>query len=61
MEPRLRVPFTNKIYKKVTVSEDDLFRVEKVLKRKGNKLLVRWKGWSNKYDSWIDKADVKKP
>ena len=46
---------------KVTVSEDDLFRVEKVLKRKGNKLLVRWKGWSNKYDSLIDKSDVKKP
>ena len=45
---------------KVSVSDDDLYRVEKVLKRKGNKLLVRWKGWPDKYDSWIDKKDVQK-
>lgn len=57
----LKGTFYEQDLQKVTVSEDDLFRVEKVLKRKGNKLLVRWKGWSNKYDSWIDKADVKKP
>ena len=41
----------------VTVSDEDLYRVEKVLKQKGNKLLVCWK---DKYDSWIDKKDVKK-
>ena len=45
---------------KVTVSDDDLYQVEKVLKRKGNKLLVCWKGWPDKYNSWIDKKDVKK-
>ena len=38
---------------KVQVSDDSLFRVEKVLKRKGRKVLVRWKGWPAKYDSWI--------
>ena len=43
---------------KVTVSDDAVFRIEKVLRRKGTKLLVRWKGWPNKYDSWIDKKDV---
>ena len=45
---------------RVRVSDDALFRVEKVLKRKGTKLLVRWKGWPNKYDSWIDKKDVQR-
>ena len=38
---------------KVQVSDDSLFRVEKVLKRKGRQVLVRWKGWPAKYDSWI--------
>ena len=38
---------------KVQVSDDSLFRVEKVLKRKGRNVLVRWKGWPAKYDSWI--------
>ena len=40
---------------KVTVKDDDLFRVEKIVKRKGDKVLVRWKGWPDKYDSWIEK------
>ena len=52
--------FYSQDLQKVTVSDDDLYRVEKVLKRKGNKLLVRWKGWPDKYDSWIDKKDIKK-
>ena len=38
---------------KVQVSDDSLFRVKKVLKRKGRNVLVRWKGWPAKYDSWI--------
>lgn len=38
------VTFKIKDLQKVTVSDDDLYRVEKVLKRKGNKPLVRWKG-----------------
>ena len=29
------------------------FRIEKVLKRKGNKLYVKWKEYDNRFDSWI--------
>ena len=34
------------------------FRIEKVIKRKGNKLYVRWKDYNNSFNSWIDKKDT---
>ena len=34
------------------------FRIEKVLKRKGDKLYVKWKGYDISFNSWIDKKDL---
>ena len=34
------------------------FRMEKVLKRKGDKLYVKWKGYNNSFNSWINKKDL---
>ena len=34
------------------------FRVEKVMKRKGDKLYVIWKGHDNSFNSWIDKKEM---
>ena len=34
------------------------FRIEKVLKRKGDKLHVKWKGYDNYFNSWINKKDI---
>ena len=34
------------------------FRIEKVLKRKGEKLYVKWKGYDNSFNSWINKRDI---
>ena len=34
------------------------FRIEKVIKRKGDKLYVKWKGYNNSFNSWIDKKDL---
>ena len=34
------------------------FRIEKVIKRKGYKLYVKWKGYNNSFNSWIDKEDI---
>ena len=33
------------------------FRIEKVIKRKGDKLYVQWKGYDSSFNSWIDKKD----
>ena len=33
-------------------------RIEIVLKRKGDKLYVRWKGYDNRFNSWVDKKDL---
>ena len=34
------------------------FRIEKVIKKKGDKLYVKWKGYDNSFNSWIDKKDI---
>ena len=34
------------------------FRIEKVIKRKGDKLYVKWKGYDNSFNSWIEKKDL---
>ena len=31
------------------------YKIEKVIKRKGDKLYVKWKGYNNSFNSWIDK------
>jgi len=36
----------------------DVFRIEKVLKRQKDRWLVKWKGWPDKYNSWIASQDV---
>ena len=34
------------------------FRIEKVIKRNRDKLYVKWKGYDNSFNSWIDKKDI---
>ena len=34
------------------------FTIEKVIKRKGDKLYVKWKGYDSPFNSWIDKRDL---
>ena len=34
------------------------FRIEKVIKRKGYKLYVKWTGYDNAFNSWIDKKNI---
>ena len=34
------------------------FRIEKVLKKKGDKLYVKWKAYDNSFNIWIDEKDL---
>ena len=43
--------------KELQKTSQEKFRIEKVLKRKSNKLYVEWKGYDNSFNSWIDKKE----
>ena len=43
--------FYEKEFQKANQKE---FRDAKVIKRKGSKLYVKWKGWDRSFNSWID-------
>ena len=34
------------------------FRIEKGLKREGDKFYVKWKGYDSQFNNWIDKKDL---
>ena len=34
------------------------FKIEKVIKKKGDKLCVKWEGYDNSFNSWINKKDL---
>ena len=34
------------------------FRIEKVIKKKGDKLYVKWEGYDSSFNSWIDKKRI---
>ena len=34
------------------------FRIEKVIEKRGDKLYVKWKGYDNSFNSWIDKNNL---
>lgn len=36
----------------------DVYLVEKIIRRKGNKVLVKWLGFDDSHSSWIDADDV---
>ena len=44
--------------KELQKTNQEEFRIEKVIKRKGNEIYVKWKGYNNSFNSWIDKASL---
>ena len=46
--------------KELQKTNQNEFKIEKVIKRKGDKLYVKWKGYDNSFNSWIDKKTLYK-
>ena len=39
-------------------TSQELYRIEKVIKRGTTKSLVQWKGYSDDFNSWVDNKDI---
>ena len=44
--------------KNCKITSQEKFRIEQVIKRKGDKFYVKWKGYDNSFNSWIDQKDL---
>ena len=52
-------PIAGSFYeKKLEKTCQKKFRIRKVLKRKGDTLYIKWKGYNNSFNSWIDKKEL---
>ena len=50
---------TGTLYEKeLQKTNQEKFGIEKVIKKKGNKSHVTWKGYDSSFNSWIDKNDA---
>ena len=39
-------------------TRQQVFRIEKIIEKGKNKSLVKWKGYSDKFNSWVDNKDI---
>ena len=44
--------------KELQSTNQQKIRIEKIIKRKGNKLYVKWKGYNDSFNYWINKKDI---
>ena len=44
--------------KELQKTNQEEFRIQKVIKKKENKLYVKWNGYDNSFNGWIDKKDL---
>ena len=44
--------------KELQKTNQEEFRIEKVIRRKRDRLYVKWKGYDNSFNSWIDKINL---
>ena len=39
-------------------TEQQIYRIEKIIKKEKGRSLVKWKGYSDKFNSWVDNKDL---
>ena len=39
-------------------TSQDVFQIEKILNRRGDKSLVKWMGYSDAFNSWVDSKAI---
>ena len=44
--------------KELQKTSQEEFRIENVIKRKGDKMYVKWEGYDDSFNSWIDQKDL---
>ena len=45
---------------KTNMKENDLYIIEKIIKKVGNKYLIKWKGYDDSFNSYVNKNDIVK-
>ena len=45
---------------KTNMKENDLYIIEKIIKKVGNKYLVKWRGYESSFNSYVNKNDIMK-
>ena len=43
-----------------TKNTSEVYVIEKIIRKNKNKYLVKWRGYSNDFNSWVDKDDIMK-
>ena len=44
--------------RELSPTKQNIFRIEKVIKRRNKKALVKWVGYSGKHNSWVPLSDL---
>ena len=45
---------------KTNIKDNDLYIIEKIIKKIGNKYLVKWRGYDGSFNSYVNKNDIVK-
>ena len=41
-------------------THQEVFRIEKIIRKKDGKYLVKWMGYPESFNSWVDEKDIQK-